>query len=337
VGYESDKLVYDYLGRVGDLAQAASMSAAERVRLVARVRAEIDSGRSQLSKETPATVRRLLKRVGSAEDVVRAAERGGPEAGAAAAALPGGPHPEVPVGVAPPVADTASEGDPAPSAGASVRTGDWWRLPDESTAAVPDGPRVPAMRGPAEADFGVWDRIELDFDLEEEEEEDEEEEEEGEAGADEDAEEEGADGEADGEPAEEEPAEPRRRLLRFRRGPSRASGPLLVLEALAALLLAAGAVLGLWYLAVLGWFAAYGSVRLGQTMRKFVAIGVPVVTVLGGFAWLWARSTGHWGTALTHPQFVADFRGMWPVLLRVGAGASSALLAWLIYRQRRYH
>jgi hypothetical protein len=220
--------------------------------------------------------------------------------------------------------------------------GDWWRLPDESAASAPapDGRRVPTMRGPAQADFGVWDRVELDFDVEEGEE-GEETEEDGEAEAAEGAAAPGPVGtgaQAGAEEAAEEVVEvaPRRRLLRFRRGPRRATGPLLWLEALAALLLAAAAVLGLWYLAVLGWFATYGSVRLGQTMRKFVSIGVPALTVAGGLVWLWARSTGHWGAALTHPQAMAELKGMWGALLRIASAASAVLLGWLIYRQRRW-
>ena len=34
MGIESDQLVYDYLSRVGDLAQATTLTAAERARLV---------------------------------------------------------------------------------------------------------------------------------------------------------------------------------------------------------------------------------------------------------------------------------------------------------------
>ncbi len=70
MGVESDRLVFDYLSRVGDLAQTA-MPAADRMRLVAQLRQDIDRERG--SADSPAAVRRILGRYGTPDEVVEAA------------------------------------------------------------------------------------------------------------------------------------------------------------------------------------------------------------------------------------------------------------------------
>ncbi|MDX6313554.1 MAG: hypothetical protein QOF44_3018, partial [Streptomyces sp.] len=72
VGVESDHLIYDYLSRVGDLAQTA-LPAAQRMRLVAQLRSDIDRQRSRSGSDSPAAVRRILGRLGSPDEVVGAA------------------------------------------------------------------------------------------------------------------------------------------------------------------------------------------------------------------------------------------------------------------------
>ncbi|MEU3458424.1 hypothetical protein ABZ721_00525 [Streptomyces sp. NPDC006733] len=76
---ESDQLVFDYLSKVGDLAQA-TLPAAQRMRLVARLRSDIDRERvsSAAGGDSPAAVRRILGRLGSPDEVVEAAA-GGPQ------------------------------------------------------------------------------------------------------------------------------------------------------------------------------------------------------------------------------------------------------------------
>ena len=76
MGIESDKLVFDYLSRVGDLAHGTSMTAAERARLVAGLRSEIDRRRAEAGgAESKAAVRKILKRLGTPDEVVAGANR----------------------------------------------------------------------------------------------------------------------------------------------------------------------------------------------------------------------------------------------------------------------
>ncbi|MGW8556925.1 hypothetical protein [Streptomyces tubercidicus] len=69
MGIESDQLVFDYLSRVGDLAQQRGLPAATRMRLVTGLRAEIDGGPA----DSVSNVKRMLARLGTPEAVVAAA------------------------------------------------------------------------------------------------------------------------------------------------------------------------------------------------------------------------------------------------------------------------
>ncbi|WP_030991226.1 hypothetical protein [Streptomyces sp. NRRL S-1813] len=71
MGIESDQLVYDYLSRVGDLAQQRGLPAATRMRLVTGLRAEIDGQQA----DSVSGVKRILARLGTPEAVVTAAGR----------------------------------------------------------------------------------------------------------------------------------------------------------------------------------------------------------------------------------------------------------------------
>ncbi|MFD7124653.1 MULTISPECIES: hypothetical protein [Streptomyces] len=73
VGIESDQLVYDYLSRVGDLAQQQQLSSGARMRLVSALRGEIDRQRGTEGADSPATVRRIIGRLGSPDELVAAA------------------------------------------------------------------------------------------------------------------------------------------------------------------------------------------------------------------------------------------------------------------------
>ncbi|MDV9202765.1 hypothetical protein R6M67_47290, partial [Streptomyces sp. Wh19] len=77
VGIESDQLVYDYLSRVGDLAQQQQLSSAARMRLVSTLRGEIDRQRGKQSGDSPAAVRRIIGRLGEPDELVAAAAASG--------------------------------------------------------------------------------------------------------------------------------------------------------------------------------------------------------------------------------------------------------------------
>ncbi|NBE55295.1 HAAS signaling domain-containing protein, partial [Streptomyces boluensis] len=79
---ESDQLVFDYLSRVGDLAQQRQLPSKTRMRLVTDLRAEIDRRRASVvggktPGDSPAGVRRILERLGTPEEVVERAGGGG--------------------------------------------------------------------------------------------------------------------------------------------------------------------------------------------------------------------------------------------------------------------
>ncbi|WP_425581475.1 HAAS signaling domain-containing protein, partial [Streptomyces yatensis] len=82
MGIESEKLVYDYLSRVGDLAQQQGLSSGERMRLVSGLRADIDHRRTTGGADSPAGVKRILSKLGSPADVVAAAGGRPPDPGA---------------------------------------------------------------------------------------------------------------------------------------------------------------------------------------------------------------------------------------------------------------
>ncbi|WP_202234179.1 HAAS signaling domain-containing protein [Actinacidiphila reveromycinica] len=90
MGVESDRLVFDYLSRVGDLAQTA-LPAADRMRLVAQLRSDIDKARGD--GDNAATVQRILGRFGSPDEVVEAAAGTRGSAGAGAASTAGAQEP----------------------------------------------------------------------------------------------------------------------------------------------------------------------------------------------------------------------------------------------------
>ncbi|MFI2777950.1 hypothetical protein [Streptomyces sp. ALB3] len=77
MGIESDRLVYDYLSRVGDLAQQQQLSSGARMRLVATLRGEIDRQRTSGGPDSPAVVRRILGRLGAPGELVAAAAESG--------------------------------------------------------------------------------------------------------------------------------------------------------------------------------------------------------------------------------------------------------------------
>ncbi|MFF8787404.1 hypothetical protein [Streptomyces sp. NPDC015125] len=177
MGIESDQLVYDYLSRVGDLAQQRGLPSATRMRLVTGLRAEIDGQQT----DSVSGVQRILARLGTPEAVVAAAgsaddrvpgaswggpeprhgpePRSGPEAGRVTGAGVTGAGPSVPLGPTP--AEPSQPAVPArPWAAAREKlTGLAWRggptgKPPANGKDAPYGKDAPFGTVPAPRDGG---------------------------------------------------------------------------------------------------------------------------------------------------------------------------------------
>ncbi|GAA2243458.1 hypothetical protein [Streptomyces indiaensis] len=330
MGIESDQVVYEYLSRVGDVAQQRQLSSATRMRLVADLRNEIDKRRAKVTVDSPAAVRRILSRLGSPDDVVTAAADGtGGESRGAAASVPVQRDTE-PVeraerakGVVrrvvprPRPARPAEEPHAAPSDGPapphlaaghelgdSAVQPDWWRV-DSGPFGV--GDEVPGFVGGVE----LPDLLKPPAPRKPEPE----------------------------KPAAEE-AEPvveaarvtekgGRRLVPLPAG--NWSNPLLLI---AAGCLVAGAVLGNWFVLLLGWLIAYASRRLTQAETKWAVVILPGLSVAGGLLWLWGRMNGRWGTPIAEGQMNAAVSETWPWVVRGAAVASALFLVWRSQRAR---
>jgi hypothetical protein len=265
------------------------MTSAERARLVMTLRQEIDAKRGAGS---PGAVRKVLKGLGTPEEVVRRAAASPPPAPAAPARS--APAPSVPVPRK--EADEPSVYTP----GAAPETLEWWRKSSAGAAAGGGSAAGPADRRPPS---GWSASFEPDFLT---------------AGEVEEAEPDEAEdpdaGAAPVEPltapaAEPEPAPER---VKVRRGL-----PPLV-ESLAVLVLAAAGVLGLWYLALFGWFLAYSSRRVGRAVALTAGVWIPVA--LAALLAFWVERSGHPGTATVHAAFA-----LW---LRAASLASAVFLLW---------
>ncbi|WP_418957725.1 HAAS signaling domain-containing protein [Streptomyces tritici] len=116
MGIESEQLVFDYLSRVGDLAQQRQLPSGERMNLVAELREEIGRQRAKAlgGGDSPATVRRILKRLGSPDEVVERAGGGVPA-----------PRAETRTG-APGAAPGGAQAGAQAGSSAGAEPGDWW-------------------------------------------------------------------------------------------------------------------------------------------------------------------------------------------------------------------
>ncbi|WP_405439867.1 hypothetical protein OG373_22235 [Streptomyces avidinii] len=335
MGIESDHLVYEYLSRVGDLAQRRQLSSGDRMRLVAGLRDEIDRRRAKYDPDTPAAVRRILERIGTPEEVL---DTLGSRQGAAPAPAPA-PAPadaglSVPVQrgpgrlrrrEVPPARPAEAENVPphlaglddlGPSGGAEP---DWWRV---SPGAHGAGPQVEGFAGGIE----IPDLFK------------------------EGPEEEPAEaGKAGAAPPGEDGGRARTlvRFLRERRRAKKeaaagAAGEAAVAPAarprpnafllLAAAVLVVGVVTGYWLLLVIGWLLPYASRVLRPAERKWVVLGPPGAVLAGAVLWVWGRMNGKWGEALADEQVSGALHGMWPWVLR---GAALASVLYLVWRARR--
>ncbi|MEU6660494.1 hypothetical protein [Streptomyces sp. NPDC046821] len=329
MGIESDQLVFDYLSRVGDLAQQRQLPSGARMRLVSELRNEIEARRASANGDSPATVRRILDRLGTPDAVVSGAS-GGP-------AEPEEPRVAVPVQrtkeprsrglrriVPGPREDTAPATEPEPWGAADAPSPphlagtaelgtpgsepDWWRV-DGSPFGVGAGDDVPGFVGGVEIPEILKPPVK-------------------------DAPKPAAE-EEDEEPSEDEAAEEAEPKSRRRRLPSLPlsgwSNPLLLL---AAALLVAGAIMGNWFALGLGWIIAYGSRRLSEAESKWAVLWLPALAVTSGLVWLWGRNTGRWGEPITAHQMSGAISETWPWVVRGAAVASAAFVVWRSQRRR---
>ena len=329
MGIESDQVVYEYLSRVGDVAQQRQLSSATRMRLVADLRNEIDKRRAKTTVDSPAAVRRILSRLGSPDDIVTAAAggTGGAPHSAAPASVPvqreaepeerakGAMRRVVP---RPRPGRSAVEPHPAPSDGPapphlaaghelgdSAHQPDWWRV---ESGPFGVGDEVPGFVGGVE----VPDLLKPPAPRK--------------------AEKEKPDAEETApvlETAEVTEKDGRRRLARL--PAANWSNPLLLI---AAGLLVAGAVLGNWFVLLLGWLIAYASRRLTQAETKWAVVILPSLSVAGGLVWLWGRMNGRWGDPIAEGHMNAAVAETWPWVVRGAAVASALFLVWRSQRSR---
>lgn len=298
MGIESDHLVYEYLSRVGDLAQRRQLSSGDRMRLVAGLRDEIDRRRAKYDPDTPAAVRRILERIGTPEEVL---DTLGSRQGAAPASAPAPARADAGLSVpvqrgpgrlrrreVPPARPAEPENVPphlaglddlGPSGGAEP---DWWRVSPGTHGA---GPQVEGFAGGIE----IPDLFK------------------------EGPEEEPAEaGKAGAAPPGEDGGRARTlvRFLRERRRAKKeaaagAAGEAAVAPAarprpnafllLAAAVLVVGVVTGHWLLLVIGWLLPYASRVLRPAERKWVVLGPPGAVLAGAVLWVWGRMNGKWG------------------------------------------
>ncbi|MEV0976928.1 hypothetical protein [Streptomyces sp. NPDC049915] len=322
MGIESDKVVYEYLSRVGDVAQQRQLPSTTRMRLVATLRDEIDKRRAKAVVDSPAAVRRIIERLGDPDEIVTAAggtagptppptavpEQREGDLGAAEAKpstlrsrLVPRPRP-----VTPPAA-SASAASPPHLASAAELGGpavplDWWRTDFRD--------EVPGFTGGVE----IPDLLKPPPRPKQEKK---------------DAQQEPAVPAPETEAEDDPDAPPRRRLLAL---PSRRwRNPLLLLAAAGLL---TGAVLGNWFALLLGWLIAYASRRLTRAEAKWAVMGLPGAAVAAGLVWLWGRTEGRWGTPVADGHMSEAIAGTWPWVVRGAAVASALFLLWRSQKER---
>ncbi|MCX5362670.1 hypothetical protein OG864_28650 [Streptomyces sp. NBC_00124] len=337
MGIESDQVVYEYLSRVGDVAQQRQLPSGTRMRLVSELRNEIDRRRAKVPVDSPAAVRRIIDRLGSPDDVVTAAggtsSEGGttgavPQARATPAptAVPvqrdrdtGIPRPKglrriVPV-PKPRPAETVDEAPAPPHLASEAEIGnsalqpDWWRtdstpfgVGESLPAGFVGGVEIPELLKPPPPKEEPKPVVEKAPEAEPE----------TEAGVE----------------VEEAPAT-RRRLLSLPKG--KWTNPLLLI---AAGFLVVGAVLGNLVVLLLGWLIAYASRRLTEAETKWAVMFLPGLALTAGIVWLWGRTEGRWGDPIVKGHMNDAIADTWPWVIRGAAVASALFLVWRSQRQR---
>ncbi|WP_053851152.1 hypothetical protein [Streptomyces sp. NRRL B-24085] len=346
MGIESDQVVYEYLSRVGDVAQQRQLPSSTRMRLVSELRNEIDRRRAKVTVDSPAAVRRIIARLGSPDEVVTAA--GGtadsaPQAPVVAMPVqrdreteeterPKGlrkvvprPRPDTPPRPAPAADRDTSHGPHLAGLdelGDSATQPDWWRV-DSSPFGVGDS--VPGFVGGVE----IPELLKPPPPKEEKKPEP--------APAVEQAApapvvkartawwKRATKAKAAAPVVEAAPA--RRRFA----GPGSWSNPLLLL---AAALLVAGAVLGNLLVLVVGWLIAWASRRLSDAETKWAVVFLPSLALTAGIVWLWGRNEGRWGEPIARGHMNDAVAETWPWVVRGAAVASALFLVWRSQRRR---
>ncbi|MGK5497088.1 hypothetical protein [Streptomyces sp. URMC 125] len=343
VGIESEQLVFDYLSRIGDLAHGTAMSAAERARLVSRVRADIDRRRAESGgADTVAGVRRILDGIGRPEDVVARTgvavpQPRAPRPAAGRSGRTGSGGPAGPAGAQGPSAPPPAASSPhlvgSGERGSPEGDSDWWRSPPAGRYAP--GGQVPV--GGFTGGIELPEVLKPPPDPERER---------------------AAAGKAAGAPlpgtpageaveaadegvAREAPAASRRpwtRLLRPRAAGAAGGGRVPrrggAVELLAAALLVAGAVVGSLVPLGLGWLAAWWSPRLSRQEAKRAVAVVPGAVAAAGLVWLWGRTEGRWGEPIARGALGDELAASWPWALRAAAVAGALYLLWRARRPR---
>ncbi|MGW0912196.1 hypothetical protein ACWD1Z_10650 [Streptomyces sp. NPDC002784] len=330
MGIESDQVVYEYLSRVGDVAQQRQLPSGTRMRLVSELRNEIDRRRARVPVDSPAAVRRIIARLGTPDEVVTAAGgAGAPQAPPASVPVQPDRAEKRPRRIVP--RPRPAEADDAvldvPSSphlasthelGDSAAQPDWWRV-DSSPFGVGDevpgfvgGVEIPELlrppppreeKRPAEAPAvvgkGLVGKDPVEKDLVEEE------------------------------------AAPRRRRFGVPLPAAAAwktwRNPLLLL---AAALLLTGAGIGNLVVLIFGWLLAYGSRRLTDAEKKGAVVVLPALAVTAGVVWLWGRTEGRWGDPIAEGHMSDAVAETWPWVVRGAAVASALYLVWRSQRRR---
>ncbi|MCF2127548.1 hypothetical protein L1I79_14020 [Strepomyces sp. STD 3.1] len=330
MGIESDQVVYEYLSRVGDVAQQRQLPSAARMRLVSELRNEIDRHRARTTVDSPAAVRRILDRLGSPDDLVDAA---GGTSGVRPAPVPPPtavpeqretdprrgerrkglrrkapePPPERPAeqpAASPPHVASAQE----LGGGGRGPQPDWWRVEGGPFGAMGDsvpgfvgGVEIPELlKPPPKPEEQARKKTT-----------------------------------AEAKPAVEAVVEPvpegRARRLPRPWPEGGWNNPLLLL---AAGLLVLGAVLGNLVALGLGWLIAYLSRRLTAAQSKWAVLGLPGTVAAAGVVWLWGRTEGRWGDPIAEGHMNDAVTETWPWILRGAAVATALYLLWHSRRPR---
>ncbi|WP_329020568.1 hypothetical protein [Streptomyces sp. NBC_00690] len=364
MGIESDQLVYDYLSRVGDLAQQRQLSSGARMQLVTSLRGEIDRQRARALGDGPASVRRILGRLGTPDEVVNRVGSGDPSPSET-------PEPLAPQQAAPPLeaeeppaaaAPAASPIEPEKPARRRIPRPRNWLTKSDVVAPepvpdplFPDGGLPPYEAEPGEfgyvdpgpdvdwwriesTPFGVGEQVpgftggvEIPEILKPPPEEEE-------AGAteeDEAAEAEARKGWLRWVPVPRSLAKLRRRPVAavvepaagaagLATGP-RFGSPLLLVAAVALL---GGALAGSLLALGLGWLLVWASRKLTTAQKKVAVFVLPGAALTSGLVWLWGRSAGRWGGAVPPDGMRDAMVETWPWMLKGAAIASALYLVW---------
>nr|WP_203593165.1 hypothetical protein [Streptomyces sp. SID9124] len=332
-------MVYDYLSRVGDLAQQQQLPSGARMRLVSELRAEIERQRRAQAAHSPGQVRRIIGTLGTPDELVAAAGRRAPEAPEIPGPRRARPQADAPEEDAPTHPDDA---DAPPDAGAigphragtdELGGGDeeWWL--DEPGPFGESGPGAFGEFGPGTEVLGFRGGVEIPELLrppvpEKEEKEN--------------AEDAPEEAEPEEKPETAAPGKRRRRLPKLRRtrpapapvqaaAPRRGfSNPVLLL---AAALLVTGAVMGSLLALAGGWLLAYSSRKLTRAEAKWAAMGLPGAVAAAALVWLWGRMDGRWGAPIPEHGMKDALGDVWPVTVRAAAVASALFLVWRARRR----